>query len=640
MTTGENNGDGYTDLAIGIPKDDVGTVFNAGGVNVLYGSSSGLSAAGNQYWDQDKPGIPGTAESSDLYGRTLISGDFNGDDYADLAIGIPYESIGTVENAGGVNVLYGSASGLSAAGTQFWDQDKPGIPGTAEEADYYGDALASGDFDGDGYADLAIGVPNEDLGTIEDAGGINVLYGSSSGLSAAGTQFWDQDKPGIIGTAEEADYYGDALASGDFDGDGYVDLAIGIPWEDIGAVENAGGVNVLYGSSSGLSAAGNQFWDQNKPGIEGISEKDDLYGRALVAIPQIFCLKNDFNSDGQGDILWRHYGTGANALWYIGASGGSTALGQGNSAILSLDQAPSQAQVYGSVFEAGEMQYKDERVYYDVMEVDVPCDKNGIKVFWDAREAGDVNYMLGEGGIKGDMQELMKPGKSKAGVQAISVIGFAYLTTITDTSWQIGGTGDFNGDGKVDILWRHYGAGTNALWYMNGSAITGNAYLITITDINWRIEGTGDFNGDGSVDILWRHYGTGHNALWFMNGSTLIGSAYLTRVADTNWQIGGTGDFNGDGSVDILWRHYGTGANALWYVNGSTLTGSAYLTAVTDLNWKIEGVGEFNSDGNIDILWRHYGTGWNALWYMKGTAISGTEYLTTVPVVNWRIENH
>ena len=96
----------------------------------------------------------------------------------------------------------------------------------------------------------------------------------------------------------------------------------------------------------------------------------------------------------------------------------------------------------------------------------------------------------------------MKPENLEAGLQTVSVIGQEYLTIVSDTNWRIGGTGDFNGDGKVDILWRHYGNGKNALWFMDGSTIIGTAYLMTITDLNWIIMGTGDFNGDGNTDIL------------------------------------------------------------------------------------------------------------------------------------------
>ena len=351
--------------------------------------------------------------------------------------------------------------------------------------------------------------------------------------------------------------------------------------------------------------------------------------------------KNDFNTDGQEDIIWRHYGTGGNVLWYLSSSAVITGLRKGNVETMSRAQGPSQAQIYQDAREAGKIFYVDERIYHDVWEVEVPKVMiSGANVYRDAREAGEIHNKEGERGIASKVRELMKSGNLEAGVQAISVTGTTYLSTISDVYWGIGGTGDFNSDGNVDILWRHYTTGRNALWYMNGSTVTGTAYLTTITNVNWHMAGTGDFNSDGNVDILWRNYVTGQNVLWYMNGSTIIGTAFLSAVTDTSWRIGGTGDFNSDGKVDILWRHLVSGANVLWHMNGSTITGTAFLTTITNVNWRVEGAGDFNSDGNVDILWRNYVTGQNVLWYMNGSTIIGTEYLTTITDVNWRIENH
>jgi hypothetical protein len=223
-------------------------------------------------------------------------------------------------------------------------------------------------------------------------------------------------------------------------------------------------------------------------------------------------------------------------------------------------------------------------------------------------------------------------------------IGYADVPAVTDLNWQIVGTGDFNGDGWPDILWRYYGSGgKNAVWYMKGATKIGYADVPAVTDLNWQIVGTGDFNGDGWPDVLWRYNGSGgKNAVWYMKGATYIGSAYLTAVTDLNWQIVGTGDFNGDGWPDILWRYNGSGGkNAVWYMKGATYIGSAFLPAVTDLNWQIVGTGDFNGDGWPDILWRYNGSGGkNALWYMKGATYIGSAFLPAVTDLNWKIENH
>ena len=150
--------------------------------------------------------------------KAAVRADFNGDGTADLAIGAPGEN-----SSGVVHVLYGAASGLTAAGSQLWSQDSPGIAGVAEPGDSFGSSLAGGDFNGDGRADLAIGASGEN----SFAGVVHVLYGSVSGLTAAGSQLWSQDSPGVAGLAESFDDFGAALAAGDFNGDGRADLAIG-----------------------------------------------------------------------------------------------------------------------------------------------------------------------------------------------------------------------------------------------------------------------------------------------------------------------------------------------------------------------------------------------------------------------------
>ncbi|WP_194293426.1 FG-GAP-like repeat-containing protein [Actinomadura macrotermitis] len=108
--------------------------------------------------------------------------DFNGDGYADLAIGSPYGKVGTKKAAGFVTVTYGSKSGLNTGKRQVLSQDTKGVTGTAEANDHFGHAVASADFDHDGYADLAVGAPDEDSGAKKNVGAVTVFWGGRSGL--------------------------------------------------------------------------------------------------------------------------------------------------------------------------------------------------------------------------------------------------------------------------------------------------------------------------------------------------------------------------------------------------------------------------------------------------------------------------
>jgi disulfide bond formation protein DsbB len=294
LASGDFDGDGFDDLAVGALGDRVGSVDGAGAVNVFYGSRSGLTVAGDQLWTQESPGVEDDAEAGDNFGNALAAGDFDGDGHDDLAAGVYNESLPGAFHAGAVAVLYGSASGLAAEGNQLWHQDSPGVLDLAEASDTFGSALAAGDFDGDGLSDLAVGVPLEDVFGVSNAGAANVLYGSASGLTDARNQLWHQDSPGVEDENETSNLFGDALTSGDFDGDGFDDLAVGVPQENFGNVSSAGAANVLYGSAAGLSAVGNQLWFQELDGLPDLLEFADHFGRALAA--------GDFDGSGHDDL--------------------------------------------------------------------------------------------------------------------------------------------------------------------------------------------------------------------------------------------------------------------------------------------------------------------------------------------------
>jgi hypothetical protein len=179
-----------------------------------------------------------------------------------------------------------------------------------------------------------------------------------------------------------------------------------------------------------------------------------------------------------------------------------------------------------------------------------------------------------------------------------------------DGSWQIQGTGDFDGDGGGDVLWRQT-SGQVAIWYMAGGVRLGEAYPGgQDPGLFWAIQGVGDFDADGRSDILWRGR-DGNLAIWFHGDNA---SAVYLAAADLSWQVKGAGDFNGDGRSDILWRRT-DGQVAIWYMAGGTRIGEAYPGGQDPgLFWNIQGVGDFDASGSSDILWRDR-NGHLALWF-------------------------
>ena len=320
LASGDFNKDGFSDLAIGVPQEDVVNssqinILNAGAVNIIYGSSNGLNATvtPDELWTENLAVFGVDAEQDDNFGGVLTSGDFDENGYSDLAIGVTGERVGPDDNAGTVDVVYYRSDG--AFNWQRWTQDTTDVEDDAEVGDGFGGVLAAGDFNKDGVTDLAIGAPSEDVGpvnrNVRDAGAVNIIYGSFIiGLwpTAVGPnngrddQIWTQDSPNVEDIAEERDDFGDGLAVGDFNKDGISDLAIGVSAEGVGAVELAGAVNVIYGSSGGLSTTalslGNgradQIWTQDSPNVEDNAESIDLFGSPLRT--------GDFNKDGLSDL--------------------------------------------------------------------------------------------------------------------------------------------------------------------------------------------------------------------------------------------------------------------------------------------------------------------------------------------------
>lgn len=278
LTTGDFNGDGFADLAIGTPNRSNGR----GLVHVMYGRTGGLSNTGSQRFRQGADGLEGDETNGDFFGYALAAGDVNGDGFDDLLVGVPGED----SSKGGVQLLFGAAGGITPDGDVFLRQDSL-FADDRQDGDAFGQVIATGDFNQDGYVDAAIAALGEDNGR----GRVGVVHGAADGLTGPAVQ-WRQGANGILDQENAGDRFGSALAVGDFNGDGFPDLAVGVR----GEANNSGIVQVIYGSLGGLTAAGNQRFMQGVDGLDGTNppEAGDDFGWALVA--------GDFGRDGAADL--------------------------------------------------------------------------------------------------------------------------------------------------------------------------------------------------------------------------------------------------------------------------------------------------------------------------------------------------
>lgn len=219
------------------------------------------------------------------------------------------------------------------------------------------------------------------------------------------------------------------------------------------------------------------------------------------------------------------------------------------------------------------------------------------------------------------------------------------IDRVSDTNWFVAATGDFNGDGSPDVLWRNSSTGALAVWMLKNNAVIATQMLSigSVSDPNWKIVGAGDVDGDGYADIVWQHQTGGWLAVWFMRGASVATVKYLDipKTSSNAWQIAAVADLNGDGYADLIWRDTSAGYVAAWFLKGTAVTYQAYLSQpqVANLSWKIVGAGHPGGATSPTIVWQNSSDGTVAFWYMSGTTLVGTAYTNPMQVdtPNWKI---
>lgn len=170
-----------------------------------------------------------SAEAADRFGSAMVVVKSQGGNEDQLIIGVKNKTVDGINGAGLIHYIQSicdDCPNTELISTSF-DQNTTGILGSAEEFDLFGQVLEAGDFNGDGYEDIVVGLADEDLNTIVDAGAVQIILSEGpAGLAENNNQFWSRNSTGVLETAQLHDNFGHAMASGDFNGDGKDDLAV------------------------------------------------------------------------------------------------------------------------------------------------------------------------------------------------------------------------------------------------------------------------------------------------------------------------------------------------------------------------------------------------------------------------------
>ncbi len=571
--SGDVNGDGYSDVVVGIPFYTNGQ-SNEGATMIYHGSSIGIGGSPIITLESNFAGARmGTSVSS--------AGDVNGDGYADVIIGVPFYANGQTDE-GVAYLFHGGASGISTSFASIIESNQAG-------SNMGWDVSGAGDVNGDGYSDVIISAQEYANGQT-DEGAAFVYHGSASGISTTAAA--------RVESNQWVAYMGWSVSSaGDANGDGYSDVIVGANLYDNGQT-NEGAAFIYHGSVSGINTTAAAVLESNQANAR--------MGNSVSSA-------GDVNGDGYNDVIVgaSYYGNGqsfegAAFVYHGSASGISTTA----AAVLESNQADANFGHFLST--AGDVNGDG---YSDVI-------------------VGAYNYDNGQN----DEGAAFVYHGSASGISTTAAAMVESNQVNAYMGHSVSSAGDVNGDGYSDVI-------VGAHWYDNGNTNEGSAFVYhgspngisttaaSVLESNrplvyfgYSVASAGDVNGDGYSDVI-------VGAYYYTNGHTNEGAAFVYHgsasgintsaaamlesnqtIAQMGHSVSSAGDVNGDGYSDVI-------VGAIYYDNVQTDEGAAFVyhgsasgissTAIARVEsnqaeayfgWSVSTAGDVNGDGYSDVI--------------------------------------
>ena len=634
-SAGDVNGDGYSDVIVGIYIYSNGQVAE-GGAKIYHGSATGIST------------IAAATVESNLAGAYMgwsvaSAGDVNGDGYSDVIVGAHQYYNGQAAE-GAAFIYHGSPTGISTTAAVVIESNQVSA--------YFGISVAcAGDVNGDGYSDVIVGAYQYDNGQV-DEGAAFVYLGSPTGINTTAAVILESNQTNA--------HMGRAVASaGDVNGDGYSDVIVGAEQYSNGQA-NEGAAFVYHGSASGINTTATAMVESNQVdgwlGISVASAGDvngDGYSDVIVGAP--------YFDNGQIDegVAFVYHGSPS------GISTTAAAMVESNQAYANMGNSVATAgDVNGDGFSdvvVGAPRYTNGQIYEGAAYIYhgsatgistipaaiVESNQGSATLGYSVASAGDVN---GDGysdiiagaygysnGQAGEGAAYIYLGSSTGINTTVATIVESNLAN-SDMGFSVACAGDVNGDGYSDVI-------VGAMQYTNGQINEGAAYIyhgsstgistspaiilesnLLNAFLGWSVSSAGDVNGDGYSDVI-------VGAEGYSNGQSQEGAAFVyhgsasginptaAAIVESNQAsarmgnaVSSAGDVNGDGYSDVI-------VGAYQYSNGQALEGAAFIylgsptgisttaSAIIESNqvnaylgYSVACAGDVNGDGYSDVI--------------------------------------